>query len=989
MSADVLKPSFLSNVLRPHANAKVAPTPKTAKMPPTTLAPASQRPDFYLIAEHDLVYEQDIIRNPYALKSWLEYANFKRQNGTLLEQAFVLERACTTLPRSYKLWKLYLDLRIKHLKRRNAAKHQKEFAKVNALFERALVLLNKMPRVWEMYLSFLSQQPLVTFTRRTFNRALRALPITQHSRIWTLYRPFASTAGGVTAVKVWARYMQIAPERVEEYIELLIEQGRFSEAVRRYMDILNNPRFQSKEAKGPFQLWTEMLELLIDNAKDIETSDDSGIDVDRIIKSGIARFPDQRGILWVGLARYWINKGDYERARDVFEEGITTVMTVRDFSIVFDAYAEAEEALISIKMDQAAARQEKNRPDEDADLDLDIRMMRFESLMDRRPFLVNDVLLRQNPHNVAEWKKRILLWSDNKKEVVQTYTDAIAAINPKKATSDFHELWDSYAKFYEEGGDIRNARVIMEKAVKVPFKSVADLAEMWCAWAEMELRNDNFDKAVDIMAKATQAPKRSTVDYFDESLSPQQRVHKSWKLWSFYVDLVESVGTLDDTRKVYERIFELRIATPQTVVNYANLLEEHKYFEESFKIYERGLDLFMYPVAFEIWNLYLQKAVDRKIGMERLRDLFEQAVEGCPPKFAKVLYLMYGALEEERGLARHAMRIYERATRAVGDDDRMEMFNYYITKSASNFGLTSTRSIYERAIAALPDKEAKDMCLKFAEMERRLGEIDRARAIYGHASQFCDPRVDAGFWTKWEQFEVQHGNEDTFKEMLRIKRSVQAQYKYVPFTFLLLRLGAIANAGFYLVRMSTSSLRRRLLGVRRCRTVMARRMASRLMKRSMLWLHSRGKLEPLRALLLRPQGRKVGISNPASRPRKQRRGMRMRLTLGMTTTCRKSSRSFLCVHVGEAVAMGALLFISFTCVVVYGVRFAWMAFGVALAFESLGRHGDACLFSFVTSIPNTIYVQNRRVLTRRNCGIGLLDILSFFRPNHKGGDMAD
>jgi len=68
------------------------------------------------------------------------------------------------------------------------------------------------------------------------------------------------------------------------------------------------------------------------------------------------------------------------------------------------------------------------------------------------------------------------------------------------------------------------------------------------------------------------------------------------------------------------------------------------------------------------------------------------------------------------------------------------------------------------------------MCLKFAEMERRLGEIDRARAIYAHASQFSDPRISPSFWEKWEKFEIQHGNEDTFKEMLRIKRSVQAQY---------------------------------------------------------------------------------------------------------------------------------------------------------------------------------------------------------------------
>ncbi|KAK3714979.1 pre-mRNA-splicing factor syf1 [Vermiconidia calcicola] len=756
---------------------------KTSTLTPT-MAPQQQERQqasyLYLIGTNDEIYENDILRSPGSIKPWLDYADFKRQYGTVLEQSFVLERACAALPRSYKLWKMYLELRTSHLKNKSPARHRTEFQKVNALFERALVLLNKMPRIWEMYLIFLCQQPLITFTRRTFDRALRALPLTQHQRIWSLYRPFANSAGGETSVRIWRRYVQLHPEHVEDFVDVLVQERKYTEAVQRYIEIINNPKFRSKEAKGPFQHWTEMLELLIDSARlipnPIPLSNGSTMSVETIIRSGIQRFPDQRGILWVGLARYYINRGAYERARDIFEEGITTVLTVRDFSVVFDTYAEAEEALISIKLEESATRQQKGKVDADADTDLDIRMLRFEQLMDRRPFLVNDVLLRQNPHNVPEWQKRVALWGDNKPMVVQTYTDAIAAISPKKAVGRFHELWTNYAKFYEAGGDLRNARIIMEKAVKVPYKSVSELAEMWTEWAEMELRNDNFDQAVAVMSTATKAPKRSNVDYFDETLSPQQRVHKSWKLWSFYVDLVESVSSLDETKKVYERIFELRIATPQTVVNYANLLEEAEYHEESFKIYERGLDLFSYPVAFELWNLYLTKAVDRKISIERLRDLFEQAVEECPPKFAKTLYLMYGALEEERGLARHAMRIYERATRAVADEDRTAMFEFYITKSASNFGLASTRPIYERGIAALPDKEAAAMCVKFAEMERRLGEIDRARAIWGHASQFCDPRVEPGFWRKWEGFEVQHGNEETFREMLRVKRSVQAQF---------------------------------------------------------------------------------------------------------------------------------------------------------------------------------------------------------------------
>ncbi|KAK0629947.1 hypothetical protein B0T17DRAFT_556258 [Bombardia bombarda] len=737
---------------------------------------SGRRPDMALVTENDFPYEQDIQRNPGNTKPWLAYIEYKLQHGTTREQAFVMERACVQLPRSYKLWKMYLRFRMKHVAKLNAAIFSAEYRKVNALFERALILLNKMPRIWEMYLQFLMQQPLVTATRHTFDRALRALPITQHNRIWALYRPFANSAEGHTAVKIWRRYMQVHPEDAEDFIELLTQVGLYTEAVHRYITILNNPRFMSKNGKGHYELWSEMVDLLVEHATEVETGHETGIDVERIIRSGTERFADQRGKLWCGLATYWIRRGSFERARDIFEEGITTVMTVRDFTLAFDSYTEFEESIIGALMELASVRAEKGVVDEAADFDLDIRMMRFEHLMDRRPFLLNDVLLRQNPNNVAEWEKRVALWGENKQEVVQTYTDAIAAIQPKKAVGPFHQLWTNYAKFYEGGGDIRNARVIMEKAVKVPFKSVAELADMWIEWAEMELRNENFDEAVRIMAKAVQAPKRSTVDYFDETLSPQQRVHKSWKLWSFYVDLVESVSSLDETKKVYERIFELRIATPQTVVNYANLMEEHKYYEESFKIYERGLDLFSYPVAFELWNLYLTKAVDRKIGIERLRDLFEQAVEDCPPKFAKVIYLMYGNLEEERGLARHAMRIYERATRAVSEEDRADMFNFYITKSASNFGLPSTRPIYERAIAALPDNEARDMCLKFADMEKRLGEIDRARAIYGHASQFCDPRTTPDFWRKWEQFEVQHGNEDTFKEMLRIKRSVQAQY---------------------------------------------------------------------------------------------------------------------------------------------------------------------------------------------------------------------
>lgn len=59
-------------------------------------------------SEEDTIYEQDILRDPGTVKPWLAYIEFKFQHGSLHEQAFVLERACRQLPRSYKLWKMVI-----------------------------------------------------------------------------------------------------------------------------------------------------------------------------------------------------------------------------------------------------------------------------------------------------------------------------------------------------------------------------------------------------------------------------------------------------------------------------------------------------------------------------------------------------------------------------------------------------------------------------------------------------------------------------------------------------------------------------------------------------------------------------------------------------------------------------------------------------------------------------------------------------------------
>ncbi|KAM8973129.1 pre-mRNA-splicing factor SYF1 [Pelodytes ibericus] len=718
------------------------------------------------IEEDDLQYEEEILRNPYSVKCWMRYIECK-VSGPTHALNLVYERALKELPGSYKLWYGYLKQRRKQVKRKCLT--DPAFEEVNNCHERALVFMHKMPRIWLDYCHFLVDQCKLTRTRRTFDRALRALPITQHHRIWPLYLRFVRAYPlPETAVRVYRRYLKLFPENAEEYIEYLRSVGRLDEAASRLAAIVNQDDFVSKEGKSNYQLWQELCTLLSQHPGSIHSLDSAAI-----IRGGLTRFTDQRGKLWCCLAEYHTRSGHFEKARDVYEEAIQTVTTVRDFTQVFDSYAQFEESVIAAKMETVS---EMGREEED-DLDLELRLARFEALIERRPLLLNGVLLRQNPHNVHEWHKRVQLYQGKPREIINTYTEAVQTVVPAKATGKPHSLWVSFAKFYEDNGQIDDARAILHRATQVKYTHVDDLASVWCQFGEMELRHENYDEALKILRRATAVPARKA-EYFDASEPVQNRLYKSLRVWSMLADLEESLGTFKSTKAVYDRIIDLRIATPQIIINYALFLEEHNYFEESFKAYERGIALFRWPNVYDIWSTYLSKFIARYGGkkLERARDLFEQALDGCPRKFAKNIFLLYAKLEEEHGLARHAMALYERATQAVEPAEQYDMFNIYIKRAAEIYGVTHTRSIYERAIELLADEQSREMCLRFADMECKLGEIDRARAVYSYCSQMCDPRLTAGFWKTWRDFEVRHGNEDTLREMLRVKRSVQAKY---------------------------------------------------------------------------------------------------------------------------------------------------------------------------------------------------------------------
>ena len=143
---------------------------------------------------------------------------------------------------------------------------------------------------------------------------------------------------------------------------------------------------------------------------------------------------------------------------------------------------------------------------------------------------------------------------------------------------------------------------------------------------------------------------------------------------------------------------------------------------------------------------------------------------------ASRFYLMYARFEERYGLARQCIAIYDRACAAVPEEEVMDMFRRYIKVTKKFFGSIKTREVYEKAVKTVNAKHVPELCLEYSAVEESLGEVDRARCLYNHAAQYVDPRKENDFWPRWHQFELDHGNRDTFQTMLRVKRSVQAIY---------------------------------------------------------------------------------------------------------------------------------------------------------------------------------------------------------------------
>ena len=754
-------------------------------------------------------HEESIVKTPYNVTAWMAYLddvdglisdkNNKDKDSLVSLRDLVGRRAVQLLPKSYKLWKAHWEF----------CGHHKRLS--TKLWERALVTLHKFPRVWMEYLTYAHEYSNQTPTqlRRLANRALEALPVTQHEKVWpTLLHYYESTSSSMpkeTKLSMLRRYIQFNPNATQQVADFLANQlGHWGEAALLYVHLLNDqPELTMHQRKD---LWMSLAKICTRHPVE-----EVGLDWDCMVRATLRNknyLPTElEGVVWNQLADSWIRRGEFQLARSVYEEALESVSKVRDFTILLDAYLQFEEGLLEATMEAQAENEEENENategenDDDWDLllpnqqphdelaksassmsDLELALARAEDLTARRPLLLNRVLLRQNPHDVGEWLKRARLFKENEQlsQAAAALEEGLRTVrsrravggNPSQMVSDLIQIYESDMK------DVAQARDLLDRVCNqwlYEFKNVDDLAECHAAWVELELRQESWDDALDIIRKSVVVPPNAP--------KMVKGLTKSLRLWDLLLDLEESLGTVQTTKDAYNNAMEQRVATPLHLLNYASFLKEHKYFEESFSAYERGIELFEFPGVKVIWKAYLEAFLKRYEGtkLERTRDLFQRCVEACPQEECAEFFLMYGKFEEEYGLTKRALGVYRDMCNKVPAEEKYTSYQLFIAKTTQYMGQTATRDIYQSAIEKLEDEYAAELCLDFAKMETSLQEIDRARAVLSYGAQLADPRRNEQFWKDWNEFEITHGNEETFRDMLRIKRSVEASFSTVNY----------------------------------------------------------------------------------------------------------------------------------------------------------------------------------------------------------------
>ena len=752
----------------------------------------------------------DNIQNPYNFKSWWDTLSSSKEAPFSIRKK-IYQVSLHYLPGSYKLWYHYLKEEREYVKS-NYNIPNKHYEEVNRIHEQALIYMMKMPIIWMNYIQFMMEQNSITKTKIIFNKALQAIPITQHKKLWEIYIPWVESLIGChkSKIEIFKRYIKFNPDYKEKFINYLIGIKEFNLAIHLIIEILNEENFYSKENKSQYYYWILLCQIINNYPEDLNLGKyNKDLNVDKVIRHGIKKYTDEVGNLWVTLANYYIKIGLIEKAREIFEEALEKILTPRDFSLIYNSYLnfeqemmkqnlfynndinndnyeltdnkenknlqslelnELENALneLNIKESDDYKKEEKfkkekllEKQSQDKSNLQKFNFIRVNNLIQRRPFLKNSTILRRNPNNVSEWLKRIELMKEKKdlNLIKNLYEECLNTIKINSAYGRLSEIYISYANFFEENNNIKKANEIYYKGCNLNFKNTEENVNMWCLWCEMNVRQKRYQDAYHIIKFIC-----------TNNANKYYKYNKNIKLWSLYVDLEMNLNQNNEKQiiYIYSKMIEYKIANIETIFNFIIYLESIKNYEKIYNIYEQSLDLFRWPNSYDICICYLVDFINhyKSDKTEIFRDIIQNII--ILSGHLKIFYYIYAFYEEKYGLYNHCIDILKEASQNVKEEEKPEIHSVIIAKCAKYFGIGKVRLAFDDAMNNLEKSYVLEIGLKYISIEIKLREINRARGIFKYLGKLFNPdnkEYKEEFWEMWDNFEKIYGDSITYQEM--------------------------------------------------------------------------------------------------------------------------------------------------------------------------------------------------------------------------------
>lgn len=722
-------------------------------------------------------FEQWLVQDPYNELNWLEYS----ENSTdKKHRAGILNRATATLPASTLLWNAYFE----------AVFSDKE--KLKNAYEKALKVLNTSPSIWTKYLQLLLEQKC-KLIKGKFEEALFNLPQSYHGDIWRLYIEYAGASWSEESDRAVSQIYRQAVYAKDMGIPVgpsafkVVESALKSKDCALIRQLWVNIWLKKVETDSSRKLAEHLLQS--DLAKHIKADL-----FDELCDDFILRCPSLESQTLLRKASFH-ETTDTSKARHYYSQAISVATNVNDVTSAFNVYVDYEDSILE-ELDES---------------ELENRLDILERFIEKRPFFINDVRLKASPNNVDVWLERASIFGSDNAGKIKTLVDAIMNINPLQTSGvkNLVEVWDEYARVYLDLGDVHTAVLIYSKAANTQFKDVKDLASVHISWTEALLQmSDNaaLEHIEDVLYNHIPLNHKE-IKVHQAKVPIKTRLFKSAELWKFYIDLLKAL--LDDAnpelvwnklQTAYQKMVDLEVITLGLVFDYAAFLKDRGSIDRSMALYEQSLKDFQAPMAqYELWLVYLKEILETKLSAERIEEYFEQCFSTpLPGHLVKSLFEMYLAFVSRKGLSMRLLSIMEKAVSYLHSsiespkvkyskqelnkivDDKYDYTMKILEKVSKLKDHQLMRSAYQKAAEdphfSMP--QILSIGLQFAEFEKTQKEIVRARSLFKHFALLGNPEshLFADVWASWEKFEAEHGNEELFSNMLRIKRQLAREH---------------------------------------------------------------------------------------------------------------------------------------------------------------------------------------------------------------------